>query len=61
MMTPSDLETGSEVQFGICKRYPAHDFLKTVFSFQTPGTNDKGDIRPCSYNDPPSPHLILKM
>ena len=28
------------------KRFPGHDFLLVVFTFQTPSSNDKGGIRP---------------
>ena len=39
-------EGGSKVKFNIGKRFLGHDFLQVVFTFQTPSSNDKGDIRP---------------
>ena len=40
MMTLHDLEAVSKVEFDTCKR-----FAEVVFSFQTPRTNDKEDVR----------------
>ena len=35
---------GSKVKVSDWKRFPAHDFLEVVFTFQTPRNNVKGDI-----------------
>ena len=41
------LKQGSKVKFDTCRRFAEHDFQEVVFSFQTPRTNDKGDILIC--------------
>ena len=39
------MKTGSKVKVSN-KRFPGHDFLYVVFTFQTHISNDKGDKRP---------------
>ena len=41
------LKQGSKVKFDTCRRFEEHDFQEIVFLFQTPRTNDKGEIRAC--------------
>ena len=49
MMILNDLETGIKGEIAkalhTCKRFADNDFQEVVFSFQTPKTNDKVDIR----------------
>ena len=46
MMSLHELEAGVKgVKFDTCKRFADHDFQEVVFSFQTPRTNDNGDVR----------------
>ena len=40
------LKQGSKIKFD-------HDFQEVVLSFQTPETNNKGDVRAFSYAPPP--------
>ena len=45
MMTLHDLEIWVKGQIDTCKRFADHNFQEDVLSFQTPGTNDKRDVR----------------
>ena len=51
MMNLHDLEAG--VKFDTCKRFADRDFQEVAFSFQTPRTNNKGDVT--AFDMPPPP------
>ena len=45
-ITPLDIEEGSRVKVSNWKIVSGLDLVQVIFTFGTPSSNDKGDIRP---------------